>query len=303
MATKQKKETVVVSQSNLEEFKKLIRKATFLTSDEDKLFKLIPDEKWKNIFIKNFDANFEYAHRVLLNKFKDIERIDTVAVDKEKFKIKNIEKATNMFIDSLEKGEKILFITDFDNDGSLAQAIINEYLEIDSDAQQNCVVEYAQSVGGNSNRGLTLEHVELISSTQGLNENDSFLIVTADNGINSRQEQKRIQERFPNVKIIITDHHNPDPEMVIEENDKTIIFNPHYKPTEFFKKYNISGASTTGVLLKSILNKRLKAEDLSNFERNFEKINTLFKVSNMLDYVETHPADKPEKDTELTEED
>ena len=169
MATKQKKETVVVSQSNLEEFKKLIRKATFLTSDEDKLFKLIPDEKWRNIFIKNFDANFEYAHRVLLNKFKDIERIDTVADDKEKFKIKNIEKATNMFIDSLEKGEKILFITDFDNDGSLAQAIINEYLEIDSDAQQNCVVEYAQSVGGNSNRGLTLEHVELISSTQGLN--------------------------------------------------------------------------------------------------------------------------------------
>ncbi len=300
MATKQKKETVVVSQSNLEEFKKLIRKATFLTSDEDKLFKLIPDEKWRNIFIKNFDANFEYAHRVLLNKFKDIERIDTVAVDKEKFKIKNIEKATNMFIDSLEKGEKILFITDFDNDGSLAQAIINEYLEIDSDAQQNCVVEYAQSVGGNSNRGLTLEHVELISSTQGLNENDSFLVVTADNGINSRQEQKRIQERFPNVKIIITDHHNPDPEMVIEENDKTIIFNPHYKPTEFFKKYNISGASTTGVLLKSILNKRLKAEDLSNFERNFEKINTLFKVSNMLDYVETHPADKPEKDYVIT---
>ena len=34
--------------------------------------------------------------------------------------------------------------------------------------------------------------------------------------------QKRIQERFPNVKIIITDHHNPDPEMVIEENDKTV---------------------------------------------------------------------------------
>ena len=41
----------------LEEFKKLIRKATFLTSDEDKLFNLIPDEKWKNIFIKNFEVN------------------------------------------------------------------------------------------------------------------------------------------------------------------------------------------------------------------------------------------------------
>ena len=289
-----------ITDSNLEEFKKLIRKAIFLKKEEEIYFNAIPNENWKTIFSKNFGGNFEYARRVLLKNFKEIERIDAKNVDKEKNKIANLESSTQWVVEAIEKNTPILFITDFDNDGSLAQAIIQEYLVMDKEAQKNAIVEYSQSVNGNANRGLTVDHVDLIVNKKEIDVQKEFLIVTADNGINSREEQLKILAKYPKAKIIITDHHNPDPEMVIEENDRTIIFNPHYQPTPFFEKYNISGASTVGVLLKSVLEERLSKEQRNDLVKSYEKLNTLFKVSNLLDYVETHPADKPEKDYIIT---
>lgn len=286
-----------ISDKTLDDFKKLVRKAVFLNHDEDKIFKAIPNSSWKRIFSSNFDGNLEYAKRCLLYKYSEIDSIDRAVLEREKNKIANLKRATGFITDAIEKQENILFITDFDNDGSLAQAVINEYLKVDQNAAPYMTVEYAQSVNGNPNRGLTVDHVDMIVYTKGINPTSSFLIVTADNGINSKDEQIKIQAKYPNAKIVITDHHNPDEQMVIEENDNTVIFNPHYKPTDFFSKYNISGATTVGVLLKNVIAERLSDEEIEDQHfRSMEKIETLFKVANLLDYVNTHPADKPEKD-------
>lgn len=291
---------VTITDSNLEEFKKLVRRAVFLTHEEEPLFKAVPNHTWRTIFATNFDGNFEYARRVLLYKYKEIEKIDTANVDREKNKIFNLEKATKLITNAIENKEKILFVTDFDNDGSLAQAVINEYLAIDTEAAQNMFVEYAQTVNGNANRGFTVDHVDLIIESKNIDPESAFLVVTADNGINSREEQHKILAKYPKAKIVVTDHHNPDPEMVVEDHDRTVIFNPHYKPTDFFKKFNISGATTVGVLLKHVLTKRFLPLELLNYSKNYEKLDTLFKVANLLDYVNTHPADKPEKDYIIT---
>lgn len=285
-----------ISDNNLEEFKKLIRKATFLESDEEVYFESIPNQKWRDIFNKNFGGNWNYAQRVILNKFRDIEDKDTTRVDREKFKIHNLDKATKFVTDAINDKSPILFITDFDNDGSLAQAIINEYLKIDTTGAANMQVHYAQTVNGNSNRGFTVDLVDRIIEHRGINPNKKFLIVTADNGINSVEEQLKIQAKYPEAEIVITDHHNPDPEMVIKENDKVVIFNPHYKPTEFYEKFNISGATTVGVLLQNVLKKRYSNDQLNEHKRQLENITKLSKVANLLDYVDTDPADKPEKD-------
>lgn len=286
--------------SNLEEFKKLVRKAIFLNHDEEKYFKAIPNDRWAAIFAKNFNSNFNYAQRVILNQFKKIEEIDGARVEAQQKKIHNLENATNLVMEAISDKQPILFITDFDNDGSLAQAIINEYLKVDIEASETMHVEYAQTVNGNSNRGFTVDLVDKIVQHKKLNPNGNFLIITADNGINSREEQMKIHAKFPHATILVTDHHNPDPEMVIEENGHAIIFNPHYKPTEFFQKVNISGATTIGVLLKNVLNERLTPLELSTYKKNIDNINKLSKISNLLDYVETDPADKPEKDYIIT---
>lgn len=289
-----------ISDNNLEEFKKLVRKAVFLESSEDEYFKLIPNTTWIKIFDTNFGGNLSYAQRVILNKNDEINLKDTVRVDREKLKIHNLDKATNLSLKFINQKKPILFITDFDNDGSLSQAIINEYLDIDKDASKNMQVHYAQVLNGNANRGFTVDLVDRLIATNNINPNDEFLIITADNGINSKEEQKKIQEKYPEANIIITDHHNPDDDMVIEENEKTIIFNPHYKPTEFYSKFNISGATTVGVLLKNILTKRFSNDELDSYSRNLNNIQKLSKVSNLLDYVNTDPADKPEQDYIIT---
>jgi len=293
-------EAVKITKTSLEEFKKLVRRAIMLTGNEDSLFNAIPNDNWERIFSRNFNGNFEYARRVLLNKYKEIEKIDSVNTLREHKKITNLDKATKLFIESVEKEIPIIFVTDFDNDGSLAQAIINEYREMDPIANKNIIVEYAQTVNGNSSRGFTVDHIDLIMEMKELDANKEFLIVTADNGINSVDEQKKIMEKYPFAKLIVTDHHNPEPDMVVQEDDRTIIFNPHYKPTAFFQKFNISGAATVGVLLDEVLDRRLTEKEKLEFEKNYEKLDTLYKVSNLLDYVDTHPADKPEKDYIIT---
>jgi len=294
------KNTISATHKNLENFIKLVKKATFLTEKELEIFNKIPQDVWLAIFEKNFAQNYEFSRRVLLNKFREIEKIDNYGLEKYKNKIYGMKKSLLFMNDAINKEIPILYITDFDNDGSLAQAIINEYMEIDKHGAKNMRVEYAQSIGGNNSRGLTLEHVELLVAGHNIDQEKEFLIVTADNGINSRQEQHRILAKFPNAKIIITDHHNPEPDMVVEENERTVIFNPHYKPTEFFKKYNISGANTIGVLLNRLLEDRLTPIELNSYSKNKEKITTLCKVSNLLDYVDSHPADKPEKEFLVT---
>ena len=285
-----------ITKTNLNEFKKLVRKAIFLEHKEEKYFNLIPDEKWKEIFRTNFNGNFNYAQRVILNKYKEIKEIDFSRVEKEHKKIFNLDRSIDMMEKFINSKKPIIFITDFDNDGSLAQSIINEYLKVDEEAAKNMYVNYAQTVNGNSNRGFTVDLVDRIVEYNNFNPDEEFLVVTADNGINSKDEQMKILKKYPKANIIVTDHHNPDPLMCVEDNERTVIFNPHYKPTPFFEEYNISGASTMQVLLKNLLEKRMSAEDLLKYHDNLNLMTKLAKISNLLDYVNTDPADKPERD-------
>lgn len=301
MSKKEYKDTLnKITQTNLDDFKKLVRRSIMIVASEEKLFNSIPDDTWVVIFDRNFDGNFEYARRVLLNKFKEIESIDSVNTARERKKIFNLKRASDMFVEAIRKEVPIIMVTDFDNDGSLAQAIANEYRDMDVEANKYIILEYAQTVNGNTSRGFTVDHINLILEKKNLDPSQEFLIVTADNGINSVEEQKKIMQKFPNAKLIVTDHHNPEVGMVVQEDARTTILNPHYKPTPFFQNFNISGAATLGVLLEEVLEKRLTPIERKSLSRNYEKLNTLYKVSNLLDYVNSHPADKPEKDFVIT---
>lgn len=288
------------SDNTLDKFKKLVRKAIFLSPDESTYFTAIPDEKWRKIFEVNFNGNYAYASRVILKKFRDIKSTDMPRVEAEKGKIHNLEKASKMLNAAIDSGEPVFFITDIDNDGSFSQAIIHEFLKADPSAAKNSHVEYTQTVNGNAARGFTVDHLDKLVQMKGVDTDAPFLVVTADNGINSRDEQVKIQARFPTCKLIVTDHHLPDPGMVVKEDANTLIFNPHYKPSEFYEKFNISGAATVGVLLRRVLDKRLSADQLEKTEKNLENITTLSRVANLLDYVHTDPMDKPEKDYVVT---
>ena len=238
--------------SQVAAFRKLLHRALFLDHAEEGLFERIPDAVLDNIFSHNFNGSIALAERILLNRYSEIDRVDRQRLEMEKQGIKNLLRAARTISRALVDQTPVLFITDNDNDGSLAQAILIEFLKaLPRDARELVHIEYAQPIG--KSRGLTYEIVEKAVESRGWSDDMQFLIVTADNGINNRTEQHRIQERWMKAPLIVTDHHLPKEGDVVEENGRTLIFNPKHEPTEYFKKKNISGANTLGVLLKQTL--------------------------------------------------
>ncbi len=307
---------------NVKNFKILIRKSIFIDSDEVLVFDSIPDEIWEEILNKNFSGNLNYAKRVILDNQDKINLIDYLSLDREKHNIDNFELTKNTIMEYINENKKIVFITDYDNDGSLSQTVINQFLKtLPEDKRKNVLVEYAREVNGNKSRGLTVDLVDDIQRLNSMNQDDDFLVITTDNGINSREDQLKINEKYKNSKLIITDHHDPEEGMYILENKQTIVFNPKYhaayflsdemlkerkikknKDYSFWKEYNISGANTIAVVLKKIIEENNNIEEMS-LEEQVEKIpmvneameiiDNIARASNMLDYVDSHPADKP----------
>ena len=267
----------------LEQFKINLANSLYINPAEKKLFEQIPDSFFRNIFIDNFNGDIELAKKVL---FKEYNKIDRTKLENDTKKIFNYKKSLKTFLEYAKSDKPIVFITDIDNDGSLSQAIILEFKKEMPELSENIHIVYSQVLNGNTNRGFTVDLLEKWAEDNGVSKDDDFLMLTADNGINSYEEQKKIEESFSQCKMIITDHHLPDPNLVVRDTDRTTVFNPKNKPIAAFKKKNISGAHTLGVLLKNAALEENPDVDLRNFHN-------LFYCSNLLDYVNTDIRFKP----------
>lgn len=280
------------------DFRKILRRSLFLDHAEARLFERIPDAILDGILRHNFDGNLAMAERVLFNRYSEVDRVDRARLEQEKQGIANLGKASRQISKALAAGEDVLFITDNDNDGSLSQAILIEFDKLlTGSAKDQVHVEYAQPIG--AARGLTVEIVEKSVEARGWSDDAVFTIVTADNGINNREEQSKILARYPRATLIVTDHHMPDPEKVVLEDERTTIFNPKHEPTEYFKRKNISGANTLGVLLTAtfrdyIARTEAGRTDLSGDEKiAVSNIDEIGAWANLLDYANAHMADMP----------
>ena len=111
----------------ISEFRKTLRRSLLLNTAETKLFDRIPDAVLEGIFRHNFDGNLAMAERVLFNRYREVDGVDRIRLEQEKQNIFNLGKASRHIAKALAAGENVLFITDNDNDGSLAQAILIEF--------------------------------------------------------------------------------------------------------------------------------------------------------------------------------
>lgn len=290
--------TAVAPKKTLSDFRKILRRSLFLTEREAKLFDRIPDAIMDGLLRHNFNGNLAMAERVLYNRYGEVERLDRNRLEQEKQNIFNLVKASRHISKALAAGENVLFITDNDNDGSLSQSILIEFKKIlPTPVQSQVHVEYAQPIG--AARGLTIDIVEKAVDVRGWADDAVFTIVTADNGINNRGEQEKIMARYTRANLIITDHHLPDESKVVLEDDRTMIFNPKYQPTEYFKKKNISGANTLGVLLTSTFKDFTVRTDngrtslMAPETQALSNIEEIGAWANLLDYANAHMADMP----------
>lgn len=273
-----------ISTYKLKEFKSKLKNSLFLNPEDIELFEQIPEEYFSAILKNNFNGDLQLSKQILFEEYKEIDSTD---IRKSLCDIYNYDISVKTLSEYIEKKKPIVFVTDIDNDGSLSQSILFELKRILGSDSDNIDIIYSQVINGNSERGFTVDLLETWAKYNNFNLEEDFLMLTADNGINSRNEQLKILNNFTKCKILITDHHLPDGDNVVLENDRTIIFNPKYKPNDYFKsKYNISGAHTLGVLCEGVLQYFDKNVDLRN-------MHNLESVSNLLDYVKTDIRLKP----------
>ena len=278
------------------DFRKTLRRALFLDHQEAELYAKIPDSVLDAIFKHNFNGNLSMAERVLFNRHSEVDRVDRGRLEQEKAGIHNMAKGADQIAKALSEGRQVLFLTDSDNDGSLAQAILLEYIKALPAQYKHLVdIEYVQPIG--ATRGLTKEIVDKSFQGRGWPMDEDVLVVTADNGINNRIEVERIVAVYPKVSLMITDHHLPMEDLVVQENSRAMIVNPKYKPSEYFKKKNISGANTLGVLVRHALFKTMEKEQNSAMDANqrqaLANIDEIGSWANLLDYANADMADMP----------
>lgn len=274
------------SARQLKEFKRFLNKV--IPSD----ISFLNDETIREVFENNFESNLALAEKVLFHKYDEIKSPE--------FPITNMEKAVKMFRSAQDKKETVLLITDNDSDGSQAQAAMLAGKNLTSDFD-NVFVEYAQNVNKNKSvHGITVEVVEEWFKKHNRSFDENITIMTADNGIQSREEFENILKVFPNSKIIVTDHHLPDEVMTPKESDRLTIVNPKYKPKGFFKDnpdINISGANVLAWFIKNVIR-----ENNPEFnESKFEALDNIEKHSNSMDFVKSILSKYPIKSHEIEE--
>ena len=281
--------------NRMKEFRSLIKRAVLLNPSETALFDTIPDILLERILDKNFNDNMALAERVLLNKYNEIDKLDRPNLDQKKHNIKHLDAATQKILSYLMAGKKVMFLTDNDNDGSMAQAVFLEFFNaLPKEVQSNVQRAYAQPIG--ASRGLNIENVEVLMDFHGWGSTEEVLVVTADIGINNRVEQDKILAAYPNMELVVTDHHLPVEQHVVQPNARTVVFNPQYQPTDFFKHKNISGADTLAVLLKEVLTSWRSMDPQfkpADYDRVLDNISEIATWSNLLDYVEADIVDMP----------
>lgn len=293
--------------SSVRRFRALVRRAILLEDREADLFDQIPDLHFERILTRNFNGSLALAERVLFNRHAEIDALDRPLLDRRKRAIKNLPEAADRLRTAMESGHRVIFLTDNDNDGSMAQAVLLEFMDqLPDDVRSRTMRAYAQSLG--KERGLTLENVELLLEHSGWSADDPnnpVLIVTADIGVNNRASAEAILAKYPGASLLVTDHHLPVPEKQIQDGPRSLLFNPQVEPTEHFRRRNISGADTLAVLLREIMAGWINRADqpleegetapvaLRDPAAADSRMRKLGAWSNLLDYVEADVVDMP----------
>lgn len=293
--------------ASVRRFRNLVRRAILLEGREAALFEQIPDVHFERILSRNFNGSLALAERVLFNRHAEIDALDRPLLDRRKRAIKNLDAAADRLRTAMEAGHRVIFLTDNDNDGSMAQAVLLEFLDqLPEDVRKRTMRAYAQAVG--KERGLTLENVDLLLEHSGWSADDPnnpVLIVTADIGVNNRASAEAILAKYPGASLLVTDHHLPVPAKQIQDGARCLLFNPQVEPTEHFRRRNISGADTLAVLLREIMAgwaERANVEvaegelapiPLADVTAADARMRKLGAWSNLLDYVEADVVDMP----------
>lgn len=134
--------------------------------------------------------------------------------------LKGVDAAVELLVDALEKGQRILYVGDFDADGATASSVGVLALRMLGAAWVDYLVPNRFEYG----YGLTPEIVAVAL------EKRPELLVTVDNGISSIEGVAAA--KAAGLRVLVTDHHLPGPELPAAD----AIVNPNQPGCDFPSK-------------------------------------------------------------------
>lgn len=159
------------------------------------------------------------------------------------YKMKDLDKAVDIIINSIKKDEKIVIYGDYDADGVCATTILHMALNY-----LGASVDYYIPNRFTEGYGMNINAVKSI-----IEDKKVDLLITVDNGITAINEVEYAIKN--NVKVIITDHHSV-------QNDKIpkncAIINPHQEDCKYPYK-DLCGAGVAWKLCSHLF-KKLNAD-------------------------------------------
>ena len=162
--------------------------------------------------------------------------------------LKNIDKASSLLLNTVEKNQRVIIVADFDADGATSCVLLVRALRMLGLTQ----VEYLVPDRFKFGYGLTPEIVEVAMTS------NPQLIITVDNGISSLEGVALAKAN--GISVLVTDHHLPGNKLP----DADVIVNPNQRGDSFLSK-NLAGV---GVIFYVMLALRSRLREINWFEEN-----------------------------------
>lgn len=119
---------------------------------------------------------------------------------------KDMDQASDLLQKYIKEHKKIMVITDYDSDGVNAAAIAHKFFKDEISKLIPDFVSYLVYVNKPKNGyGINKTIIDLVKKRY--KDNNVDLIITMDHGIVNEKAYKEIKYACPNLKIIVTDHH------------------------------------------------------------------------------------------------
>lgn len=279
---------VDITPESLKKFKQLVRRKVSLSKEDKYVFLKLDDEMFRPVFKEVFNGDLELAKRVLYNM---VSKKDKQVPISELERIPTLKKAVSMVSEAVLHNQNVLLISDADNDGSLAQGIGFEFARF---SQKEIDVQPAKFTA--DTHGFSIEQIEEWMTAKGISKNDEFVVMTADIGTNQIAEQKAFESLFPKASLVITDHHKPMlDKMVNEDTPRSVLVNP-YSVSELSERDGsvASGGYMLHLLLKNVAESVvLQNPELKGLEQYVHTTELMGEASNLLDYVHSDVRIKP----------
>lgn len=258
---------------------------SLVTLQEQRIVRDIPESVFENAFRKVFNGDNSLARDVLYNRF---ERINYAEAEDEVKSIKTFPAAVDILTNAVANSKEICLIVDADNDGIAAASLGMELKRATNASLSVQTRDYDPKI-----HGFSIKQINQWLADKGIEPTDDFLVLVADLGTNQKETQDDFLELYPNANLIIVDHHEPDPDVMVRQHERSVWVSPYVQGT--FDLSMRSGGGASGGYLFSILTEmsidKLRQDGVLNisdidYENRMEPIKTMGKAANVLDRVE-----------------